>query len=466
MQENNDKKSKLKASLIILSFILVIAIGIGLAYAYFNAQSNTTAKTITTGSMQIVYEDGTDIVNTGKLFPIEEADILTKANDIPFKVINKGDSDVNISIGLTEITSAPELKSSDLKWALYEGNASIANGSFDSVGTDLIMINSISIPAKTNNTKSYTLRIWLQETGDDQSNLMDKSLTARIVVNGNKSINEKKLSEQILGKDKSNVISKAPTFDTASTDKGLFMNNDKTDNGLPTYYYRGNVQNNYVGFANRLWRIVRINEDDTIKLILQNEIAIGCKENVDSLINNWYNDKIFPNYSRYLETFKSVYSATDLNSDLKLSNQFILNNFSFNNGDTNKYVGLISTAESFYSGILVDSTIASGSYMTINKNFWIADNIGYPAIDYFSFLYVYDAIYNRDHSVNVDSPVIRPAINLKKDIKVLKGNGTIGNPYILTLDDINYDFSAGGYKDEYNMSQILCASYKLSGGGN
>ena len=38
-----------------------------------------------------------------------------------------------------------------------------------------------------------------------------------------------------------------------------------------SYYFRGNVKNNFVEFANKCWRIVRIGGDNTIKLILHND---------------------------------------------------------------------------------------------------------------------------------------------------------------------------------------------------
>ena len=38
-----------------------------------------------------------------------------------------------------------------------------------------------------------------------------------------------------------------------------------------SYYFRGAVKNNYVEFANKCWRIVRINGDGSIKLVLHND---------------------------------------------------------------------------------------------------------------------------------------------------------------------------------------------------
>ena len=43
-------------------------------------------------------------------------------------------------------------------------------------------------------------------------------------------------------------------------EKGIF---ETTDADGPTYYYRGSAENNYVLFADRYWRIIRINGDGT-----------------------------------------------------------------------------------------------------------------------------------------------------------------------------------------------------------
>ena len=43
---------------------------------------------------------------------------------------------------------------------------------------------------------------------------------------------------------------------------------DKAEDDLGiTYYFRGNVENNYVKFANYYWRIIRINGDGTIRIV-------------------------------------------------------------------------------------------------------------------------------------------------------------------------------------------------------
>ena len=50
-----------------------------------------------------------------------------------------------------------------------------------------------------------------------------------------------------------------------SHEKGIY---ETTDNdGNPTYYYRGSVENNYVKFAGYYWRIIRINSNGSIRMI-------------------------------------------------------------------------------------------------------------------------------------------------------------------------------------------------------
>ena len=55
-----------------------------------------------------------------------------------------------------------------------------------------------------------------------------------------------------------------------SHEKGIF---ETTDANGTSYYYRGSVENNYVYFANRYWRIIRINGDGTIRIIYDGTVA-------------------------------------------------------------------------------------------------------------------------------------------------------------------------------------------------
>ena len=77
------------------------------------------------------------------------------------------------------------------------------------------------------------------------------------------------------------------------TYKTLSSNINKEENILASaeddygtsYYFRGNVKNNYVQFANKCWRIVRITGNGAVKLILHNDNSDGVSNPCSSLSN-------------------------------------------------------------------------------------------------------------------------------------------------------------------------------------
>ena len=89
---------------------------------------------------------------------------------------------------------------------------------------------------------------------------------------------------------KNTVITANPTLTTSSNNtsdaSGLYKST-ATNTGEPTYYFRGNVENNYVSFAGQTWRIVRINEDGTIRIIMQDGINGNTKYKFNSKYNNY-----------------------------------------------------------------------------------------------------------------------------------------------------------------------------------
>ena len=81
---------------------------------------------------------------------------------------------------------------------------------------------------------------------------------------------------------------------TGITYKVLGSNENKTEALLASaeddygtsYYFRGSVKNNYVQFANKCWRIVRITGDGSIKLILHNNNTSGVSNPCSSTNND------------------------------------------------------------------------------------------------------------------------------------------------------------------------------------
>ena len=71
---------------------------------------------------------------------------------------------------------------------------------------------------------------------------------------------------------------------TRNTSEALLASTED-DYGI-SYYFRGAVKNNYVQFANKCWRIVRITGDGSIKLVLHNDNISGISNPCSSKNND------------------------------------------------------------------------------------------------------------------------------------------------------------------------------------
>ena len=69
-----------------------------------------------------------------------------------------------------------------------------------------------------------------------------------------------------------------------------------------SYYFRGKVKNNYVQFANKCWRIVRITGDGSVKLVLHNDNTAGAANPCSSANNS--TDAAFAKFSGNTSTTK------------------------------------------------------------------------------------------------------------------------------------------------------------------
>ena len=81
-----------------------------------------------------------------------------------------------------------------------------------------------------------------------------------------------------------------------------------TDDDYGTsYYFRGTVKNNYVEFANKCWRIVRITGDGSVKLVLHNDNTAGAANPCSSANNS--TNAAFARYSgtTYTSKFNTYY---------------------------------------------------------------------------------------------------------------------------------------------------------------
>lgn len=272
---------------------------------------------------------------------------------------------------------------------------------------------------------------------EDKSGNLNMNEIIYITMNQDKFVIEESnvLTDKILGKNNENVIDKAPNFNkTTSTDNGIYKS---TDAQGTTYYFRGAVTNNYVKFANMIWRIVRINGDGSIRIILEENA--GDKVNgattysgsaLEDAVNKWYNDKIENN-----STFKSKVTnglfCNDTSDDARGAYKRLYTDknpsFICKSAPITAKAALINGDEVMFAGSLVcyDRYTFTSYIFEGGRSFWTMT----PWDTTFQFYISTDTCMSGYNSTLVPGNY-RPVINLKSDVKA-GGVGTKDSPYII-----------------------------------
>ena len=277
-----------------------------------------------------------------------------------------------------------------------------------------------------------------------------------------------------------------------NSDKGLYK--DVDDYGT-TYYFRGNINNNNVFFAGFYWKIIRINGNGTIRLLYNSKTnnetipsignspfnsnfnnpayagymygkTIGTRDNniknevnstIKNYLDNWYKNNILNSkLSNYIGDSgfcndRSLYSGDGNISDsstsfggtaryINNSPKFICpdNNDLFTNTENSignnslEYsIGLITNDELIFAGM-------ANRY--INKRNYTFSEYHYWTMTPKSFSKFHNSVlgyFPRGGSGYIDADRInynfsvRPVINLKADVKISGGIGTINDPYVV-----------------------------------
>ena len=113
-------------------------------------------------------------------------------------------------------------------------------------------------------------------------------------------------AETILANNKVKAPITTPGATISTASEALLASTE--DNNGTSYYFRGAVTNNYVEFANKCWRIVRVGGDDSVKLILHNDNTKKVANPCDAANNS--TSAAFARYSgtTYTSAFNSSHN--------------------------------------------------------------------------------------------------------------------------------------------------------------
>ncbi len=415
---------KYKWSLFFLGLCLIFSIFLLFSYQKYRKYLEAT-------SPLVLVQDGLSI-NFTKGNTIEN---LEEKSTYTFSITNNDTKEISYTIFLENVEATDTVK-----YDLIEKKSVVNSLQNEITKEDSVLANSVKI--KPNETHFYTLIIY------DHENLFFRSQLKILKEESNNYFANRIKEDNSIKKEKSKVGK-----EEATDNEGLI---ESIDNSGTFYYFRGKIDNNFVSFANLTWRIVKINSDGSIKLILddyakatgnfyENKKEISVLEKVDfsnnkmhDLLTEWYQNNL-KNFEENIishkycvddsitkeEEEKKYYAGSfRLLEDYSVTNKCLGTNY------TSK-IGLLSADEVALAGAtslknntefylyLPDKLV---SWWTLTPGYNDGENIVYFEVDKNGKIVAnnYGEYYRG----------IRPVIHLIKKTEVT-GKGTKENPYVV-----------------------------------
>ncbi len=301
-EEIKKKQKRVMVYVMIISLICVV----GVSYAFFTAgMSSETSTTVRAdaGTMKITYDGGANI-NLAGIYPKDDV-WATKT----ITVTGNNTTDAEMYYKLTLVVDSNTFKTDDpLQYELVSTNTSTNGEVIPTISKTDITGTSIELGSghfvKANNAKhTYLLKIYYPKKATSQNANQGAAFSAHVEITSAKAPTVSNLAETILAKNEVKAPITTPGAAVSTADEALLASAE--DNNGTSYYFRGAVKNNYVEFANKCWRIVRIGGDGSVKLILHNDNTAGSANPCDSANNS--TSAAFARYSG--TTYKSAFNT-------------------------------------------------------------------------------------------------------------------------------------------------------------
>ena len=460
--------NRLIAIAILFSFALVIGTGYGLHLS----TSTTDKKNATTSDcFKLYYSDD------------ENEENIELRNIIPLTNEEAASSTSPYTLTITNICSdakTVEVRLNTLKETTFDTNALTVNATGNIELNEILYknlpttktkdkkVSKSKLLGKLNIKPNETIRTNIKLWFDDRKVINIKKediFKAKFEIIDTK--NTEKVTFHELVKESAKINNNEIKYDKPSikTDGLIKVNANNED----YYYYRGIVNNNYVKFGNYIWRIVAINPDNSIKLILDKSISqsqysdkqdapdytgftyiyIDFKRNVinNNIINtldNWYtlnivnrdldkyvlskdfcNDTSYPGqqigpfntYNRLVTNKKPSLACEQSNADF--------------GGVYNRKIGLITADEVAIAGAVYDIPNYN-FYLNNGETFFTMSPAEYESRISYIFGVSNDGKLEKLPTTNSEG--IRPVINIDGNLHAT-GSGTIDNPYVINTEN-------------------------------
>ncbi len=398
------KKKQIIVTALLIAICLVTLVGS--SYALFTKTLSSTKKiSVQAGTLKVDFAEGNRI-NLSNVAPMSDNDGMN-TTPYTFTITNSGSVAAYYTIR-NEEDSSNTLNNKYIKYRLISDNYDSGIKTLDTMGSGYYMLSSENTLA-VGKSITYKLYLWLSSEADNDA--QNKTYQSKIVVQST-----------------TNSIS-----DIVATTllKGVGDNGSIDASDPEQTFITGTNPNNYIWYSGKLWRAVSIDpSDNSVKLVTQWSVAslsynpVNSPNFKDSYIEQWLNDTTIDGFlanlrepERFIKT-DSVWNATATSQTSKPVKTAMVT----------APVGLLSLYEYSMSHNNVEQ--ASG-YLMNGSNWWTLT----PASSS-TTIYV-DSYYNTFYGGGCFASLgIRPAINLKGNIKIIGGSGTSDEPYRLEYDEV------------------------------
>ena len=219
-------------------------------------------------------------------------------------------------------------------------------------------------------------------------------------------------------------VQNAKKVATANTLNGLVLGSNYVEqdgDGLHQntngYYFKGKIENNYVKFANRIFRIISINNDESVKLVSNDLVASFFwgkdTDYTKSNLKTWLADEEYGIYNATIPNKEYFLDKTNYTIDILCGDKVETGSETYSD-----YVTTLS---------ITDYNLAGGknSYLYDGKMHYILGTNEENEV-----LYI-----NEDGGIltcdGLEGYGLKSVITLKKNMPVKSGDGTKDNPYVI-----------------------------------
>ena len=286
--------SKSSKIIIFISVLGLLLVTIGVTYSYLKTTAIQSDSNVisTLNCLEVTMEDVSAPITVSETYPVSDDEGL-QTTPYRFKLKNLCNIQVGVDINLESLTTA---SSSGLyyylKVSLNNNPAALLRSKTSTTkyasGTDARRLTYASI--NPNEERTYELKLWV-DSDATYSQAGNKTYQGKIVavaqpvyytnIGTAPSEWSSAASNTLLAAIRDGRYTYAnPITTPGRTHNNVYENviSSTPDDYGTSYYFRGNVENNYVSFANMCWRIVRVtgransgtDYNNAIKLVLFN----------------------------------------------------------------------------------------------------------------------------------------------------------------------------------------------------